>query len=868
MASDPQGSWDRVDELFEMALDLPEEQREVFLQEACADSPQLLPRLRRLLKAESRVGSFLEEPSPALPWEVLEGISRGAPGPLEAMEGQTVDRYRILGVLGQGGMSTVYRAERADGVYQQEVALKVLRGDPAPEDLASRLESERQILASLSHPNICRILDGGVTDDGRPFLVMDLVEGLPIHDFADRRNLSVEERLRLFLQVTRAVQYAHQNLIVHRDLKPSNILVDQRGHVVLLDFGIAKLLDPQGAAGEAQTRVMTPEYAAPEQILGRTVTTATDVHALGVILNELLTGVRPFGDQTTSGYEVAKAICETEPRPPSSLIASAIQDPSPARRTSPTRLRRTLAGDLDAVVLKALRKDPEDRYPSAEAFARDMESFLQGRPVEAREGATFYRAKKFVLRHRLAMGMAAIMALLVITGGTALIRSQSLAAMERDRAQQAAQEARREAENAQAAVGFLADVFKGGNPTQSPGDTLTALELLEWGDQRARAEFENNPVLKAEIMTVMGQAYDNLGFPERGQILLEESLETIREVHGPGSRETVSNLLALGQNLRAQRATQDAVPLYNEALRILEETRDTLSNTFAEALFGLGMSFRDAGNPDSASVLLARVADLRKTLNGEGSLKHVQAELSLASALRAMGDYTAAEELYRRSVPRIRVLSPPDDPTLPVHLNNFAFLLVQREEFQEAAGLYREALRTVSLIFGRGHPNALSVGSNLASALARAGNTAQADSVLADNVQAARSQWPQGHWRVGRALNVLGIARLQAGKLDAAETPLAEAAKLYRATLGREHFWTLMAQGYLDMLRLRRDRAPEARAGLDSLRRRLGIWQEEGQGSLLPETVLQLEPFVRTLDAVGLAQDADRFREFLPSEAS
>ena len=309
----------------------------------------------------------------------------------------TIDRYRIIGRLGRGGMATVYRAERSDGSYEQQVALKVLRRGVDTTDLIRRFLVERQILSSLTHPNIARILDGGSTGDGRPYLVMELVPGEPITAWADARRLSVPARLRLFLQVVDAVHDAHQQLVVHRDLKPSNILVDETGRVKLLDFGIAKLLDADGDHTDVGARPLTPHYASPEQLEGGRITTATDVYQLGLLLRELLTGLRPVRPDLRTGATTA--------RMSASVLDHGAGAASPAARaiqrgTTPARLRRRLVGDLDLIVAKALRVEPELRYASADEFAADLRRHLRGLPIQAHPESARYLARKFVTRHR------------------------------------------------------------------------------------------------------------------------------------------------------------------------------------------------------------------------------------------------------------------------------------------------------------------------------------------------------------------------------------------------------------------------------------------------------------------------------------
>src|SRR5690606_33623906 len=423
--------WQLLRVLLDQALDLPPERRDAFLSEACGDDAALRAELEALLEAEARAGTLLESPVAERAGELVEQLVQAAPEP-DALLGHQVGAYRLLHEIGRGGMGSVYLAERMDGQFEQRVAVKLLRRGLDTDDVLRRFLAERQILASLSHPQIAHLLDGGATPDGRPYLVMEYVEGEPIDVYCDARRLTIVERLARFLGVARAVQYAHRNLGVHRDLQPANILVTAQGGVKLLDFGIAKLLEAGGEAESEQHtlagfRMMTPEYASPEQVRGEAVTTASDVYQLGLLLYELLAGDRPYRLAGRSPSEIERVICQEQaPRPSTTLLprrgTDSGGDPVPrttpeqaaaARRTTPQRLHRQLRGDLDAIISTALRKEPQERYASAEALVEDLERWLAGQPVRARGDAWTYRARRFAGRHRWALSAAAAFVLLL-----------------------------------------------------------------------------------------------------------------------------------------------------------------------------------------------------------------------------------------------------------------------------------------------------------------------------------------------------------------------------------------------------------------------------------------------------------------------
>ena len=420
--------WQRVKDLFHQAALQAPEARAAFLDAACQGDAELRHEVESLLEARDEAGAFLSVPV---------GVDAGLVGAETAVpEGRQIGRYRIQDLIAQGGMGTVYRAVRDDDAFRQTVALKLMRGGAASADAERRFRQERQILARLQHPHIATILDGGATDEGQPYLVMEYVEGRPITAYCDEQGLDARARLAMFTTVCAAVHYAHQNLVVHRDLKPANILVTADGSPKLLDFGIAKLLALGPGPGTAPTAtllpMMTPEYASPEQVRGGAVTTASDVYSLGVLLYELLTGRRPYTLRTDSLEEIVRSVCETDPQPPSSVARThAATGEGTRARPSASELR----GDLDTIVLKALRKEPARRYLSVLELGEDVRRHLDGRPVRARPDTLRYRAGKFVGRHRAAVGAAALVVLALLGGLAATVRQARIAERERALAQ-------------------------------------------------------------------------------------------------------------------------------------------------------------------------------------------------------------------------------------------------------------------------------------------------------------------------------------------------------------------------------------------------------------------------------------------------
>jgi serine/threonine protein kinase len=444
--------WQRVKQLLDQAIVLEESERSSFLDRECGNDADLRREIDSLLASHDEAGTgFLKAPAINLPKETQTAPAR---------TGRRIGVYQIIEEIGRGGMGEVYRAARADGQFTKEVAVKLVRGGLDTAFVLERFRNERQILATLDHPNIARLLDGGTTDDGIPYLVMELIEGTRIDSYCDGHGLSITERLQLFRQVCAAVQYAHQRLVVHRDIKPSNLLVTKEGVPKLLDFGIAKILDAAVGSETTAARPMTPEYASPEQIRGEPITTTSDVYSLGVVLYQLLTGYSPYQGDTRSPHALARAVCETEPGRPS----KAVLRPQPARgddqsepltpeqvsrsrEGSPAKLQRRLAGDLDNIVLMALRKEPQRRYGSVEQFGEDVRRHLEALPVAATKGSWNYRAGKFVQRHKVGMAATVIVLLAVLGGVAATVREARIASANQRRAEKRFNEVRKLADS-------------------------------------------------------------------------------------------------------------------------------------------------------------------------------------------------------------------------------------------------------------------------------------------------------------------------------------------------------------------------------------------------------------------------------------
>ena len=605
----------------------------------------------------------------------VELVSELESGPSEPA-GTRVGPWRLLDEIGRGGMGTVFLAERADGEFEQRAALKLLRPAIATDEALRRFEQERQILAGLTHPGIARLLDGGRTADGHPYLAMELVDGLPIDRYCRERQLTVRDRLAVFLQVCHAVDHAHRHMVVHRDLKPSNIIVSSQGEVKLLDFGIAKLLQTDLAPGtpamtRTVARMLTPEYASPEQIQGRAITVASDVYQLGLLLFELLTDRRaqPLGD--ASPIEIERLVCDTLMARPSAVVDEA-------------RRARLLRGDLDSIVQQAVRKAPEGRYASVERLIDDVERHLSGKPVVARGDTLAYRAGRFVRRHRLSVAAAAAaVVLLVAWAATATLQARTIA-RERDRA-------RAEATKAEQVKGLVMRLFENADPGAARGETLSARELLDRGWASIEAELADQPAVQAELLTTVGEIYRELGAYDRAEQLLDRAIEAGRTA-GDGEPLLAAALRGNGRLQRERGDFAAAETLLTDALARQRRHFGPEHREVANTLGDLGLTLYSRGDFAKATPYFREALDMRRKLLGEDHLDVAEGLDKLGMALGNLGDYKSAEPLLRKSLELRRRLLPPNHPLLATSLSDLAVIVQSLGNASAAEALYRESL--------------------------------------------------------------------------------------------------------------------------------------------------------------------------------
>jgi serine/threonine-protein kinase len=755
----PSGEWQRVSDLFERALDLAPSDRAAWLAGACEDRA-LRARVERMLAADAAAADFLERPLADIGTDLTAGEDAG--GAPVAAAGAVFGAYRTLASIGAGGMGEVWLAERVDGEFEQRVAIKRLLY-PTPE-LVRRFLNERRVLAGLQHPRIAALFDGGVAADGSPYFVMEYVEGVAITTYCRSCAGGLEARIALLLQVCDAVQYAHRNLVVHRDLKPSNILVTADGQVKLLDFGIAKVLEVTGESDATVTTVqrLTPDYAAPEQVRGDVVTTATDVYALGVLLFELLAGDRPYR-VGGSRLDVQRAILQSKPALPSVLAARAGQT-----------WARKLAGDLDRITMKAMAKEPERRYASVGAMADDLERWLGGRPILARGDDPWYRVRKFVGRNRAVVVAAMVVVLALLAAATISLRQ----------ARHAGEQARR----AEAEKAFVLGILDANDPNLTQGRqlTLTAREILDRAADRIDTDLADQPLVRAELYDEIGNLYWDYGLFERAQPLFERAV-ALGQTAGAADDQRVAYLVDLGADQQIQRHLSASEAAYRKALDLAQtrlgenapqacDARGYLSETLAYA-----GRFAEAESDARASVACVLLH------HPKTSDEYAHALERIAFAELEGRRYPESVALHREELAIYEHAHPDLNSTVSTTLNELGLALIGSGRIGEAEAVLRRALDRHERLLGKQHPHYAGTQSNLAAAVDLAGRFEEARALLDESLKSRSRALGEDSFVLAGTWRHLGLNALHRGDPVAAEIDARRAVALDVKAYGEEN---------------------------------------------------------------------------------
>jgi len=827
--------WRRLDELWERVRALAGPEREAFLATLSRDEPALAGELASLLE-HSDGDFFLDRP-------LLASVELAEALPEDPWVGRTLGSYHLLEKVGEGGMSVVYRAERVGQGFEQEVAVKLMRGLTRPE-LERRFRVERQILAQLEHPSIARLLDGGTEPQGVPYVVMEYVRGRPITAWCDERGLDLDARLALFARVCEAVHFAHRHLVVHRDLKPANILVNEEGEPKLLDFGIAKLLDATdpdlAEPTETLFRALTPGYASPEQIAGRPITTASDVYALGVLLYEMLTGVRPYDLAGLSPAEVERRLLDEPPRLPSAALAAA---PATVRRSwGPRQLR----GDLDTLILEALRPEPEERYPSAEALAQDLERSRTGQPIRARPSTLGYRLGKFLRRNRLAAALGMLLAgSLLAFALTATLQARRL---ERER-----DAALRERQRAEEAVSFLEGIFRLQDPKTQPAARLSTQELLDHQRVQVLEELADRPELQARLLDTLGIVHQHAGLYDEARELFERGLAVRERLYGPHHPETAAIRKNLGLLLGLEGEHEISLRHLGQALEDFEARLPADDPRIADTLLRLGQIQRENGRLEEAAVTLRRAVAVRDQLDAEQGASSLEI---LAGILQMQGQLDEAKTLCEQAVTELRAAGAPalriadalntlgeiyrnrnelvpaeaalrealelypssvqESTEVGAVYNNLGVVLRARGDYQGAVEAYAAASAILRKLHGDDHPFIAVGDQNLAKLYLELGDLEAAHAHARQALAILRQALPEGHPNLGLSLRTLAEVYRDQDRPEEALAVADQALAILAAVVERPHPWLASTEATRGSILLALGRREEAAASLEA----------------------------------------------------
>jgi len=835
----------RAREIFEALVEETALERGERLSSIALEDPGLAAAVRELLEADRRAQGYLSSPAADLLGSTAAGGS--ASSGAGSLLGELMGAWRVLEPLGAGGMGEVFLAERADGRFEQRVALKLVKRGMDTAQILRRFARERQILARLEHPGIARLLDGGEAADGRPFFVMELASGQPITEYCRSRESSLEERLRLLIDCCEAVDAAHRNLVVHRDLKPSNILVTPEGRIKLLDFGIARLVgeeDSETQLTRQGAQVLTPAYAAPEQILGGGVTMATDVFALGVVLYELLTGALPYDRRATTPLDLVSRVERESAERPSTVVrrgAEAEGGRAAERRARPLR------GDLDTIVLKALSREPERRYPSAAAFAADLHAYLEGRPVAARPDSALYRTRKFVGRHRLAVAASAAVAVALVAALAVSLYQTAIA--------------RRQAARAAAAQAYLTGLFADVDPDRAAGAAPTVRELLDRGAGRLEVQLASEPELRAEMEMLLGQVYGQLSLPDQAEPLLRRAAEGYRGVAGDSDRRTMEAERRLAVAIHRQARYAEAEPLFRDlqaraerlgegadlagilsnygnlkrqtgdyagaaallerAVRVAGTEGDLDSVTLATAVNNLGLVYWRQNRLHAAIRAFERALGMhQKNRPGSGLVAGTLGNLSEVS--RDLGDLDTAERYGNEAVALQRSIYGANHPAVANTLVSLASLARRRDDLPRAEALFREAIATFAASQRPDHPDLAFALRGLANALRQENRTREAVAAYEQALAVRRKAFGDRHPDVAQSWQDLARGKLALDDLEGALAALRTGVEIYRATLPADS--SQLAGGLFLLGDVLRENG-RAREGIPYLEEALRIWQ-------------------------------------------
>jgi serine/threonine-protein kinase len=855
--------WRQIEDLFHSALDCEPGHRAAFLDSACASDVALRQEVASLLASYEK-GDFAELPA------FDEGMMLLQESEDRSLSGQSIGPYKVIRKIGQGGMGAVYLACRADETFQKEVAIKLIQSGQDSEDVIRRFRSERQILATLEHPHITRLLDGGTTDGGRPYFVMEYIQGEPIDRYCDAHNLNTIERLKLFQSVCAAIHYAHQHLVIHRDLKSGNILVTAEGVPRLLDFGIAKLLGSEPSVGDTTVTIarrMTPLSASPEQVRGGNITTASDVYSLGVLLYKLLTGHSPYRLAGRSSEEVERAICEEVPEKPSTVInymhesgadgALSPQSVSATREGTLDRLRRQLTGDLDNILLKALRKEPQRRYVSAEQFSQDIARHLEKLPVIARPDTAGYRTAKFVARHKAGVAAAALLVLSLSAGIAATAWQAKVAVAEGQRARVESAKAQRINAFLQDMLSFSSPAYSSSNPRKDPDAKVS--EVVEQAAKRAESELAGQPEVLAEMQRTIGSVYYAQGRYDQAEQVLRAALQNYIRLYGPDSHQIVeaSNMLANARLRKGSAAEAEALFQKDIDIERKEARRGHLDvRTMAYVLGDYG-SMLDQRGDKAAEGYLREALQYASELTGKDRAYVAMIDNDLGDVAYRSGDLNEAERLDRAAIDEYRKLPEGTYVEMAATLSNLGAVLIKKGSYSQAEPFVREGLQLRWKMLGNAHPDTAMSLFRLSDLLYKKGDYQDAERAARESVQvfSRALTTPKDNAYFANPLMELGLILNKTGRSREAEAYLREALEIRTRLLPGGNPLIAASEGALGECLITRNRYAQA----EPLLQRSYTTMKNVQGEHGPLTLEAVRRLAALYQAWGKPEEAARY---------
>lgn len=777
-------NWEKIETIIDEALTLPEKERRAFIDRQCKGDNDLKSEVTLLLESISDSEGWLEKPG-----EYKDDFYRDikkTPG--ASLIGKQVGSYLIKELLGEGGMGQVFLAERADGVFEHQVALKVLREGMDTRQNIRRFQQEQQILAGLNHPNIAGILDGGVMGNGLPYLIMEYVEGVPIDEYCKHHHCTFNDRITLFESVCRAVQHAHNNLIIHRDLKPGNILVDGKGNVKILDFGIAKLLDNEDSneswlRTRTGARLLTLSYAAPEQIAGHPVTTGVDNYALGTLLYKLLVGVHPFDKEGKSISEMEEQILNTDPPKPAdrfqNLPSEKQEELARQMQSTPSGIADILQDDVGAIIQKNLRKEPEARYSSPNELLEDLRRFEKGMPVIAREDTVRYHLTKFVKRHKAGIATAVIAVLMLL--GFGFFYTYKIT-KERNQAQF-------EAQKSEQVIQFLTGLFDANRPSQARGDTLTAMQLLRTGTDQIET-MDQQPEVQASLLRVMGDVYRIMGDYTIAEELLGRAWENQQDLLESDHIEIAKTAEGVAQLKFYTGDYQTSDSLFRMAKDLYEQKYDPPHEAIARSTANHAELLEETGELDEAEILYQQALSTFRELYGDEHNQIANVLNNLAIVYEKQGRLDESAEYYQRSIDMDTAIDPDaynNNPRVITSMHNLAMVYHEKGDLEEALELMEDALATRKKLYGNDHTFVASSLNGMALIQRDLGNYQHSETLYREALEILRSNYGDDHLHVNINLLNLGNILVSREKYQEADSLFQTVLSNLSELLGEEH---------------------------------------------------------------------------------